>query len=235
MTGNMLFVLLHEIAHVAITQMGLPVLGRPEDAADLFAAVGLIRIGSEFSHRVLAEAAKGWFLADRRDKGTGDTVAYYDEHGLNQQRAYQIVCLMVGSDEDKFKDACRRDEAAEGAPGEVRGGFQHAAYSWDLLLKPHVRAPDQPKTKIDVVYGEAKGRLAVAAQALRSIQLLETVAEQPPRRSRGPLPSHWKCKPAAFPTPAGRLRPTSLPCVTNWPPISRSFIASMAPKQTGGG
>jgi hypothetical protein len=25
--------------------------------------VGLIRIGSEFSHRVLAEAAKGWFLA----------------------------------------------------------------------------------------------------------------------------------------------------------------------------
>src|SRR5271170_4126664 len=49
-TGNMLFVLLHEIGHVTITQMGLPVLGRPEDAADSFAAVGLIRIGSEFSH-----------------------------------------------------------------------------------------------------------------------------------------------------------------------------------------
>ena len=32
--GNMLFVLLHESAHAAITQMGLPVLGRMEDAAD---------------------------------------------------------------------------------------------------------------------------------------------------------------------------------------------------------
>ena len=32
--GNMLFVLLHEIGHAAITQMDLPVLGRPEDAAD---------------------------------------------------------------------------------------------------------------------------------------------------------------------------------------------------------
>ena len=37
-SGNMLFVLLHELAHAAITQMGLPVLGRMEDAADTFAA-----------------------------------------------------------------------------------------------------------------------------------------------------------------------------------------------------
>jgi Putative metallopeptidase len=31
-SGSMLFVLCHEIAHAAITQMGLPVLGRTEDA-----------------------------------------------------------------------------------------------------------------------------------------------------------------------------------------------------------
>lgn len=35
-SGNMLFVLLHELAHAAITQMGLPVLGKMEDAADFF-------------------------------------------------------------------------------------------------------------------------------------------------------------------------------------------------------
>ena len=58
--GNLLFVLCHEIAHAAITQMGLPVLGRAEDAADSFAAVRMIRLGSAFSHRVLAEAATGW-------------------------------------------------------------------------------------------------------------------------------------------------------------------------------
>jgi hypothetical protein len=53
---------------------------------------------------VLIEAAEGWFMADRRDQKMGDKVAYYDEHGLNQQRAYQIVCLMVGSDDEEFKD-----------------------------------------------------------------------------------------------------------------------------------
>jgi hypothetical protein len=41
-SGNMLFVLLHELAHASITQMGLPVLGRMEDAADSCAAPGLI-------------------------------------------------------------------------------------------------------------------------------------------------------------------------------------------------
>ena len=41
--------------------MGLPVLGRMEDAADTYAALRLIRSGSNFSHRVLTEAAEGWF------------------------------------------------------------------------------------------------------------------------------------------------------------------------------
>src|SRR5437868_6462646 len=32
--GNTLFVLLHELGHVLITELNLPVLGRQEDAAD---------------------------------------------------------------------------------------------------------------------------------------------------------------------------------------------------------
>src|SRR5450631_2166019 len=61
-SGNMLFVLLHELGHASITQMGLPVLGRMEDAVDSFAALTLIRVGSDFSNGVLTAAAKGWFL-----------------------------------------------------------------------------------------------------------------------------------------------------------------------------
>jgi hypothetical protein len=176
-SGNMLFVLLHEMAHVSITQMGLPVLGRMEDAADTYAALRLIRVGSDFSRRVLTDAAEGWFMADRRDQKTGDKVAYYDEHGLNQQRAYQIVCLMVGSDDEKFKDLAKETKLPEERQDTCAGDFSNAAYSWDLVLKPHRRAPDQPKTKIDVVYGPAEGRTATAQQVARSIRLLETVAE----------------------------------------------------------
>src|SRR6516225_7759504 len=37
--GNTLFVLLHEMGHVLMAEMKLPVLGREEDAADTFAAL----------------------------------------------------------------------------------------------------------------------------------------------------------------------------------------------------
>src|SRR4029077_11059169 len=59
-TGNMLFVLLHELGHATVDEFKLYVLGREEDAADSFAVVRLLGLGSAFSHRMLVEAAKGW-------------------------------------------------------------------------------------------------------------------------------------------------------------------------------
>jgi hypothetical protein len=197
--GNMLFVLMHETGHAAITQMGLPVLGRMEDAADSFAALRLIRIGSDFSHRVLTQAAEGWFMADRRDRDTGDKVAFYDEHQLNQQRAYQIVCLMVGSDPDKFKDLAAETKLPEERQDSCLGDFSNAAYSWDLVLKPHLRSPDQPKTRIDVVYGPAEGRNAHAKQVLSSVGALETIAGHLADQYAWPAPFTLQMASCGFP------------------------------------
>src|SRR6476660_3544236 len=47
--GNMLFVLLHEAAHGVISDLGLPVLGREEDAADAFATVTMLEMRTEFT------------------------------------------------------------------------------------------------------------------------------------------------------------------------------------------
>jgi hypothetical protein len=197
--GNMLFVLLHEIAHAAISEMRLPVLGKQEDAADTYAAVRLITIGSAFTHRVLAEAARGWFLSDRRDQKTGDKIDYYDEHGLDQQRAYQIVCLMVGSDEEKFKDLADETKLPAARQQSCARDYSEASYAWDLVLRPHLRAPDQPRTRIDIAYGESKGRVALAGQALRSIELLETVAQAISDRLAWPSPIELELKTCGFP------------------------------------
>jgi Putative metallopeptidase len=175
-SGNMLFVLLHELAHAAISELDLPVLGRPEDAADSFAALTLINIKSSFSDRVLSDAAMGWFLADRRDQKEGDTLPYYDAHGLNQQRAFQIVCYMVGADPIRFKDLATRSKLPAERQESCSNDYTKAAKSWGMVLQPHLRAPDQPRTMIDVVYGDAKGKLETAAQVGRTIQLLEPVA-----------------------------------------------------------
>jgi hypothetical protein len=198
-SGNMLFVLYHEMAHAAITQMGLPVLGRMEDAADSFATLRLIRVGSDFSRRVLANAAKGWFLADRRDQKMGSKVEFYDEHGLNQQRAYQIVCLMVGSDDDKFKDLAKETKLPEERQDTCAGDYSNAVFSWDQVLKPYRRAPDQPKTKIDVAYGPAEGRAAVAQRVNRSIRLLETVAKYAAEDFVWPAPFSLEMQTCGYP------------------------------------
>jgi hypothetical protein len=175
--GNMLFAMLHEMGHALVAEMGLPVLGKEEDAADAFAATRLIVVASGFSDRVLTEAAKGWFMSNRRDKKEGDPTPPYDAHGLDLVRAYQIVCFMVGSNEDRFKNLADETKLPKDRQDSCADDYKKAANSWGLALKAHLRAPDQPKTKIDVVYGEAKGNLEGIAQAARSIMLLEYMAE----------------------------------------------------------
>jgi hypothetical protein len=176
--GNMLFVLLHELAHAASSQMQIPGLGK-EDAADSFAVTRLIKLSSGFSDRVLQESAKGWFLSDQRGQENGDPVEYYGEHGLDQERASQIVCLMVGTGEDKYKRLAAQAKLPKERQENCSGELSAASNAWDTALKPHLRSPDQPKTKIDVVYGNATGgKLEAVAQALRSMMLLEVVAER---------------------------------------------------------
>src|SRR5882724_11247251 len=119
--GNMLFTLLHEMGHAHITEMGLPVLGREEDAADSFAVVTMLKVGSSFSHDVLVQATRGWFLSALRDEKEGVKLAFYDTHGLDRQRAFQIVCLMVGSDPDKFKDLAEKIDIPEERQSSCQG------------------------------------------------------------------------------------------------------------------
>ena len=175
--GNMLFVILHESGHTTISELGLPVLGRQEDAADAFAVVNLLKVGSAMSRRILVEAAKGWFLSDRRDKQDGEKLVFYDEHGLDEQRAYQIVCLMVGSDPVKYKDVADEAKLPADRQESCKNDWADASTSWDAVLKAHRRDPNQAKTKIEVVYGEGKGDLDVYAKGLQAVRLLEVLAE----------------------------------------------------------
>jgi hypothetical protein len=111
--GNMLFVMLHELGHAAVADFKLPVLGREEDAADEFAILKMLSVGTAFTRRVLGEATKGWFFSARRDRKDGEPLVFYDEHGLDEQRAYQIVCLMVGHNPNKMVDLANEMQLPE--------------------------------------------------------------------------------------------------------------------------
>ena len=197
--GNTLVLLLHELGHAHIAEMHLPVLGREEDAADTFAALRLLMIGTSFSQHELAEAAKGWFLNDRRDQETGEKPLYYDEHNLSQQRAYQILCLMVGSDPDKFRGLADKMKMPESRQKTCKRDFAKASQGWNSVLQPWLREPGDPVTKIDVVYGDGKGMFDELANISRSLRFLETVAANSSARYKWPHPLTLKMESCGHP------------------------------------
>jgi hypothetical protein len=176
--GNTFFILLHEMGHVHISEMKLPVLGREENEADTFAAITMLRIMTGFSEHVLTNASQGWFLNGRRDEQTGAKPTYYDEHDLGPQRAYQVVCLMVGADPVRFKHLADDAKMPESRQQSCKRDYQKALQGWNTVLAPSLRAPDQPETRINVVYGDAEGMYAPFARAFREMRILETVAER---------------------------------------------------------
>jgi hypothetical protein len=157
--GNTLVLLLHEFGHAHIAEMHLPVLGREEDAADTFAALRLLMIGTSFSQHELAQAATGWFLNDRRDQDTGEKPLYYDEHNLSQQRAYQILCLMVGSDPVKFKSLADQMKMPEERQQTCKRDYAKTSQGWDAVLKPWLREPGDRKPGSMLSMGTAKGHM----------------------------------------------------------------------------
>lgn len=189
--GNIVFILVHELGHAVINQLRLPVLGREEDAADTFATLSMLLIGTEQSHSVLREAARGFHLIARRDKGSDPLPEFYDEHGLDMQRAYQIVCLMVGSDRKSFKDIAGLAKIPSKRQETCEFDFERAAHSWESLLEDRSRAaswsrsssrkafartrPAEMKSRLKVDYGK-RNNLSGYRSVLKAAGVLETVA-----------------------------------------------------------
>jgi hypothetical protein len=175
-TGNVLFVLGHETAHALIGEMALPVLGKEEDAADALATIVALKMGNSFADRVVVNAARGWFLSDQRDRKDGIPSSFYDEHGMDLQRAYNIVCLLVGGQPDKFEGLANEVKLPEERQGTCQGDFSNASWSWAQVLKPHMRKPEDPKTKIEVKYTPTE-EYSNLAELGSKLKILESVAD----------------------------------------------------------
>ena len=137
---------------------------------------------------MLIEATKGWFLADLKEKHAGEKPAYYDSHGIDLQRAYQIICLMVGSHPEKFTNWPKRRKCPRNARHSCKQDSFFAEWAWETMLNPHRRAPGQAKQTITLNYGEATGKLVLYANMFRDIKFLEFLAEHVGERYSWPRP-----------------------------------------------
>lgn len=132
MSDAITWVFLHEVGHALIANYELPTTGGEEDVADrLSTYVNLRELGEDGVNSVIA-GAEAFFYMSKRQKRDGREMA--DEHLLGEQRFYNSMCLLFGSDPDKYSDVVRKGllpkERAVRCPSE----FQKNEEAWGKLL-----------------------------------------------------------------------------------------------------
>ncbi len=128
--GATAFTFFHELGHALIDIYDLPVTGREEDAVDQLATMILLEGGEEGEMAALNGA---WsFLTEEEE------LAFWDEHSLDEQRFYNIVCWSYGKNPEGFQylvdDETLPEDRAERCPAE----YDRMSRSWDALLEPYV-------------------------------------------------------------------------------------------------
>ncbi len=139
--GATLFTLFHEVGHALVHELELPVTGKEEDAVDQLAALVLIAGGDE--GRLMALDGAESFLLGQEADGFAD-LPFWDTHSLDEQRFYNIACLVYGADPDNHRELVKSgdlpEERAEGCAQE----FEQIDGAWDKILEPHLKEPLHP-------------------------------------------------------------------------------------------
>ena len=136
--GATIFVFFHELGHALVHVLSLPITGREEDAVDQLSTF-LVTDGTEGGEASALDAAKS-FYADAEEEG--DELDFWNEHSLNRQRFYNIICWVYGQNPERY--ASLVEEGVLPEERAVRCGDEYAQIerSWTTLLRPHLKSTD---------------------------------------------------------------------------------------------
>ncbi len=133
----LVFIFYHELGHALIDVFDLPVTGREEDAVDQLATVMLLDTweGEDSELAILSSAE--WFDLEAAEAAEEADMA--DEHSLDAQRYYNLVCWIYGSDPEYFADLADDWGLPEDRAVRCADELARMSQAWDTLLGPHLR------------------------------------------------------------------------------------------------
>lgn len=135
-TGTVMFALMHELGHALVDVLRLPITGREEDAVDQLATILLLQQGAPGDS--LAFGAVGWFVTNSRS-GKLDPMAFADDHGLDSQRVYNIICWIYARDPERYPEIVADGWLPEHRRDKCPAEYQRLAESWRRILAPYRR------------------------------------------------------------------------------------------------
>ncbi|MBV2186012.1 MAG: DUF4344 domain-containing metallopeptidase [Rhizobium sp.] len=173
--NNAIATVFHEAGHMLVSEFSLPVLGKEEDAVDGLAVLLLLEAEDEDFNSAVEDWANVWFLSAGAKEDEED-MAVWDSHGLDEQRAYSTVCLMVGKDPKRFHDFAESIDYPEYRAEECLGEYQSQLQGWEKVLKPH-EAGKNDKTEFKITYAPTKDpQLAYLREMIKNAGVMEMVA-----------------------------------------------------------
>jgi hypothetical protein len=128
------FVFLHEVGHALIDQYKLPIMGNEEDAADRCSAyINLEELGDDGVKAVFA-AADAFAIESKLTAGKDRNMA--DEHLLSEQRFYNSLCMLYGSNTAKYENIVTQGYLPKERAVRCETEYQKTVDSWVSLLAP---------------------------------------------------------------------------------------------------
>jgi Putative metallopeptidase len=140
-TSVIMFFLLHEIGHAVIDIYDISVKGPEEDMADYF-AVYLLSQGDDAIQSIAMFGAQ-MFLEFSKDLATVplNQLPLWDEHSLEPQRFYHILCLMYGKDPNKYSYIVTRNLLPIRRADRCGEEYDKMMRGWDRDLNFYKQTP----------------------------------------------------------------------------------------------
>lgn len=177
--GNAVWILYHEIGHLLVHEFRLPVLGREEDAVDHLATVLLLEAANRENDQYLTDAIDGFFLSARARPAANNDRRLYTGHGLDEQRAFEVVCLMIGNDPVAFGPLADSVNLPAAERERCPHAYQLARSSWFSVMDANTGGwfSRASRDSVAIHYGDADGRNRAARDILTGAEVLEGAAE----------------------------------------------------------
>ncbi len=134
--GAIAFTFFHELGHALIDVWDLPTTGREEDAVDQLSTL-ILSDGTPEGKDTVINGAYSFGLAG--DAGESGELAFWDEHSFNQQRFYNILCLLYGQDPKQNDDLVGKDGLPKERAEICVEEFSRADKAWTTLLAPYLK------------------------------------------------------------------------------------------------
>ena len=135
-SANILGIFYHELGHAVIDVEALPIFGQEEIAADVFAVYAIDHLYGEVAARDIMGHVLAGFLAEvRMEQEEERELAFWDEHGLTQQRYYNSLCLFYGADPENRSDISVAFELPLEREEICPDVFDSARKSWGPVLE----------------------------------------------------------------------------------------------------